>query len=79
MGLQFLGDVALLFFLLFLTEADSCLPRMITGGQGSVRGGAGPDVKSALRTADLRTHGVGSLRGGGRYAFTCGAGRKWLV
>ena len=33
MGLQFLGDVALLF-LLFLTEADSCLPRMITGGQG---------------------------------------------
>ena len=38
------------------------LPRMIAGGQGSVRGGAGPDVKSALRTADLRTHGVGTER-----------------
>ena len=47
---------------MFLAEADSCLPHMIAGGQGSVRGGAGPDVKSALRTADLRTHGVGTER-----------------
>ena len=35
---------------------------LVFTGQGSVRGGAGPDVKSALRTADLRTHGVGTER-----------------